>query len=75
MVGCGGSCHPRGHGEWPRSATGIVGRMQNKAQLVVHQVSACDPEPLTPTRMEAVSDDDLSVESLVGSMSDLRSRP
>ena len=75
MVGCGGTRHPRGHSEWPRSATGIVGRMQNKAQLVMHQASACDPEPLTHTRMEAVSNYDLGVESLVGSMSDLRSRP
>ena len=44
---------------------------QDKAQLVVHQVPACNPEPLTHTRIEAIWDYDLGVESLVGSMSAL----
>jgi hypothetical protein len=54
---------------------GALDRMQYEAKLVVHEESAGDPESLTDARMEAVSDYDFGVASLVGSMSGLCSRP
>jgi hypothetical protein len=72
----GGSCvqHPCRHGERLRSGGRTSERMQDEAKLVVHHVSADDSEALTDTRMEAVSNYNFGVESLVGSMSDRCSR-
>src|SRR5213076_882304 len=68
-----GSCvqHPCWHRKRFYSGACALGRMQDKAKLVVHHVPACNPESLTRTRMEAISNYDLGVLSLVGSMSEL----
>jgi hypothetical protein len=67
--------HPCWDGEGLRVAEHALDWMQDEAKLVMHEESACDPESLTHARMEAVSNYDFGVTSLVGSMSDLRSRP
>src|SRR2546422_10308944 len=43
--------------------------MQDKADLVVNGMTTYDPESFTYTRMEAVSNYDFGVQSLVGSLS------
>jgi hypothetical protein len=45
--------------------------MQDEAGLVVYVVSTRNPESLTRTRVEAISNYDLGVENLLGSMSAL----
>jgi len=49
--------------------------MQDEAHLVVHGMTTNDPESLTGTRMEAVSNYDFSLRSLLGSLSDLCLKP
>jgi len=43
--------------------------MQDEVDLVVHFVSTRNPESLTHTWVEAISNYDLGVENLLGSMS------
>ena len=45
--------------------------MQDETSLVVHLVSTRNPESLTRTRVETISNYDLRLENLLGSMSDL----
>jgi hypothetical protein len=45
--------------------------MQDEASLVVHIVSTRNPKSLTRTRVETISNYDLRVENLLGSMSAL----
>jgi hypothetical protein len=56
-----------------RGIAWALDRMQDEAKLLVYEISACDPESLTRTRVEAIPNYDLGVASLVGSMSELRS--
>ena len=43
--------------------------MQDEADLIVNDMTTYNPESFTYTRMEAVSNYDFGVQSLVGSMS------
>ena len=43
--------------------------MKDEADLVVNGMTTYDPESFTYTRMEAVSNNDFGVQSLVGSLS------
>ena len=48
--------------------------MKDEADLVVNGMTTYDPESFTYTRMEAVSNYDFGVQSLVGSLSVLCSK-
>lgn len=61
--------HPRRNGEWLRSRARLPEGMQDEVDLVVHFVSTRNPESLTHTWVEAISNYDLGVENLLGSMS------
>jgi hypothetical protein len=49
--------------------------MQDETDLVVNSMTTYDPESFTHARMEAVSDYDFAMQSLVGSLLTLCSKP
>jgi hypothetical protein len=67
--------HPCGNGERLRFGRRLIDRVQDEASLIVHHMPTYDAEPFACTRMKAVSNNDFSMQSLVGSMLDLVQGP